>query len=368
MAKSGSIEISTEALREGIKALDRIPVHSAILSSQFAKLTLGAGKLRCQLAGLAAGDCTCSVAGPTVEAVFYLDRRVLSALLNATSSAKLQLTMKDGNWTFRTGRHRLDATAVDTVSGYQMPGPKARAKLANLSFRKEDVTALHTAAVYAPQTLAADNMACVYLKQGLGMVASDSHSVFFHSMPKVRTSLPLPLLLCAAMEPADVVQADTRGMLLEHSNDNAQARLYQTVSARASKEFPIKALARHLRQTAKAPTLLRLPAAQFQSAVATLKSFIFGADDTALLLIAAKPGDTAVTFSLASVQGKAQETLRLKPAPKVEVNLRLLISRLVPWLAYIPKDAEVELAFAEHVNVLRCAKGREILLQAEVAE
>lgn len=357
------LEIAAADFKAMIGIIDKVPAHNAITSSQFVKIQIPNKTLTFQLSGLAAGVSHFPVSA-NGGLDFYIDRRVLSAFASiASSTVKIEANSK--GMLLRSGRGKLEANTVAEVSGYcDWSKPKLNPMRLDDSSRR----AIATASLYAPQSAAADHLSCVYLASGAGILSTDQHSVFYRKDTSLKTSVPLPLLLCALITDNTEVTADNKGMRLRYAKTKdcaVEGQLYQTVSSRCTKNFPLDALIKNVRQSEKTSPVMRIAAKRLSDVVAKLKTFIFGPDDSAIIVCSGKANDKHVTLSLESVQGLIQERVNLEAALVSDVEFRWVAYRLITWSTYLSRELVVDVAFDKHVNVFRA--GREMLLQAEVS-
>lgn len=319
------MKLDGKQLLDAFKIVDRVPVLNAIASSLFVKLHCSKGKLTLSMKSLA-----CAEAWMSVEQqgnwTFYSDRRLLSAFLTANANAKspIEIVPGDKELVLRCGRRRVVLQEVEPVLGYE----RWKRTGQEVQFSAEQQKALVVGAKFAPQTLAADNLSCVQLIKGYGVIASDSYVIFGYLDSTIKVTLPFPLLLPEIMN-SGAVLASTEGSAV----DFGHGYFHQPVSERCATDFP-KTFRPRLDEAIKRKPLFHVKAKALRSVLERFSAFVFsGADDTVLSCQVTK-GSDMLTLSLRTAQGTAHDKVRVTAAVITDMTMNWKYLALKTWLDY----------------------------------
>lgn len=358
------MKIALDSLKWMMSIVERVPVHNAILSSQFVQLQAKDDSLTLSLAGVVYAA-TNGVAQGLGSWEFFVDRRILAAFVGA-GVKEVDLNRTSSGLILKSGRHTVSAKEVTTVTGH-VTKMKRSTKSTVVTLGKDRRAAIAIAATYAPDMAAADHLACVYFQKGFGVVSTDMRVAVHYSDMKLEETLHLPLLLCRNLSDATALSVDGKGAMAEYNSKEVSGWLYQPTDAKCATDFPIAALQNQFSMAKKTTPAITAKASLLEEVLLGLKAFVFPIDDTTLVCCKATAGKKMASLSIDSAQGPVQAKLTLTEPAAADVELNWAISRLLPWLGYADKETVIGAAFENHVNVFKSGN-RNTLLQAEIGK
>jgi hypothetical protein len=216
-------------------------------------------------------------------------------------------------------------------------------------------------AEYAPITAAADHLSAVYLVQGQGLLATDSFIMAAVLDKKIPETFPLPVLMAKLL-----VDFPKQKVILQPNRGAAlilpQGYLYQTISSRCLKEYPLKTVQKLVTTALTAEAQCQTTLAQLQAGLERMQAFIFGSDLDVFLDFTLK--ENVGTLAIKLPQGAVTKKVSLSFCEPVA--LRWPAGPVLRWVTYVTKlerKAMVECGFLSPFHFLRCQiQGRQYLL------
>ena len=337
--------VDKDKLFEAIAVLDLVPSRSGIAASVFVRLDGNGSKLRMSLSSEVSGQVVVRGEGKwPVKKPFYLDRRLLFPFIYVAQSVStksgFEFQLEKKELLVRHGRRRARFSLVDSVMGFD----KLKKKKASVRMHIDDrlrklMLSARGCAVDDPSL---PHLNCIYLKPGKKTTTTEVYTtngaVGFHAVHKVKKSmknpLPFPLYVAGLLKEEGVkrVLNQKNQVVLEFENGD----IWQMVSAKAAKKFPVKTIIKMLAELRKTKSMFRMECRRLHNVVERLLLYLASVSrqDWVLWLKGSK-GGKEILFEVTVPQGVFREKVPVHKALVSDVEIEWPLAAMIPVFQYL---------------------------------
>lgn len=326
------MKVSAKDLIEVVRLVGNVPARSGILSSEFLRIESTGQQLQISLAAemFSVGYIKATV--PDAAGFeFYAERKMLVAFILAARNPKdtdtfdFQHQPEDRILQVRYKRRRARLRGVDAITGYQrLPHLKTR----QIALSSDQLGVLKTVRGYAPDDPTLEGLNCVYLRKGVGMLATDRVSAMLARDQSISITVPIPVMLPDVMDSSGVTGVCTHedGTVVKFD----RGYVYQGLNKKCATDFPADQVIKLFVEAAKLRPTLELSGTTFGLMIDRVASYVSAGKDETLVEWVGKSGDNFVYVSAESGQGDFREQVHLTGKLHGSVGGKLSLRRLLP--------------------------------------
>lgn len=257
--------IDSEELIKRLSILELVTAKLGVPSSEFYKIdNLGNGKTRWSISSEATGVIKIQGEGewPHPKS-FHLDRRMMVPFVmvakNLRKKAPFAFQFQGKQLIVTQGRRRAEFLATSVVEGYS--GSSAGVLVDKLGISEFTRNLIYCARNCATPDSLKPEMNCVYVeptKEGLDILATNE-TIMYRARSKaaqIKEAVPFPLFLVTLLNSDGLKAIEWKKNLVALRYQ--QGEIWQSVSAKARREFPKEEIERFIREGAKKKLLFRV--------------------------------------------------------------------------------------------------------------
>lgn len=361
------MKVPIKDLCSAASAIDLVPSRAGISTSEFIRLHCSKGKLRLSLAAEIYGTTEAKIDPPSSEEwEFFVDRATFIPFVNAALELRQKSPFdfkydagKKGNsqLTVRCGRRRGVFQSATEITGYKAPQEDPGVKL-KLTANQQLI--LNLAVKYATQDPTIAHLNCVYLQRGKAIMASNQLAAFWMEDAVVPMSAPLPLLLLAVSERADV-----RELIVSQKSARvtmACGYLCQFTNQKAAEDFPYKQIEKNIKAAEAYRKQFTIDAASLMAVLKRLESYIASVVKRDMVVsVHGNKGENTLQLVAAVPQGRFEETVEVLHPLRRDVECEWMLSLLLPLFDVADKLGHIVVKYDDGSPFLFSSKGMRLL-------
>lgn len=335
------MKVKTDELRAALKIIDNVPMNLVLESSQFVKLHQEASKLTLSMTGALQAEASITGQSQGGKWTAYVDRKTFKSFISTASDPDIELFYKD-KLTMKSGQ-RLELALHAAITGYESWSPKS-------SFDLEDdqKSFLRMAVKYLPNIAGTENCEAIWFDKERIIVTDKIFMIeVTGSLVKNNFLLPPDVARFLSSTP-EKIAIDKTGVGAALSN----GFIYQAKSSQLD-TYPIDTIRSVLIDGAKSPTMFKVKADEFSSALKIAIQFI--PDKSEGVTIQSK--DQSILMTVDSNSSKFQRTVKSTVSGNLQTPVSIPARKLCHWLDYAgPHELEyarISTAKISNVSVFR---------------
>lgn len=361
------MKVPVKELCNAASAIDLVPSRAGISTSEFIRLHCHKGRLRMSLAAEIYGTMTAAIDPPVMEEwEFFVDRGTFIPFVTAATELRQKAPFefkydpgKKGNsqLAVRCGRRRGVFQSATEITGYTAPKEDVGFKL-KLTANQQLI--LNLAVKYATSDPTIAHLNCVYLQRGKAIIASNQLAAFWMEDPVVPMSAPLPLLLLAVSERADV-----RELIVSQKSARVTLScgyLCQFTNQKAAEDFPYKQIEKNIQAAEAYRKQFTIEAASLMTVLKRLESYIASVVKRDMVVsVHGTKGESTLQLVAAVPQGRFEETVEILHPLRRDVECEWMLSLLLPLYDVAGKLGHVTVKYDDSTPFLFSSKGMRLL-------
>lgn len=361
------MKVPVQDLIEATRAICLIPSRAGIMSSEFIRLRADKKTLKLSLAAEMYGTTSAAASEPTDKAwTFYVDRASFSPFVNIAEALgtkkpfQFQITTVDDKpqLIIRSGARKAVFQSVNAIEGYS---DKDEFKGKVLKLTRDQKDWLRLAVKYATSDPTFAHLNCVYLSKRTSVMSSNQLAALVIEDKAAPMSVPLPLLLLSILD-SDKVES----ILVSETFARVELScgyLCQLTNAKASADFPHKAISKNVGAGGKTKKRFVLKASSLLAALKRLEAYIatiVRRDMT--VTITGKTGEKLIKLIASMPSGKFEELVRIESALSEDIHFELLLAMLLPLADVAKKIGQVTVRYNDDSPFHFSAQGLQLIV------
>jgi hypothetical protein len=344
--------VEPEKLMDVLSILDLVPSRPGIPASVFIKLEETNGKASLMLSSDVTGVVHLAGKGTLgTKKPIYLDRRLFFPFILTAKTYKSDkpfvFTKVEKQIKVNQGRRKASFDMIASSTGYGEMTDGIKGTVLPIEKKISGLITIACACSTSDPTVPELN--CVYVKRtekGIALYASNQ-LVVFKAVQKVQGSfpekLPFPLFLIPIISNDRIKEVRLKEKEVTLTFDCGQ--IWQGVSAKASKGFPIKTM-NDLLETGKEWTeQFRLQTKRLGAVTTRFSDYLTSIRrQDWLLTVSAKQGDKQVLLEVKIPQGIFREFVPIEKPAKQDIMVGWPLEVLLPIFTHLAKDKEAVLS------------------------
>jgi hypothetical protein len=342
--------IEKDKLIPVLETLDLIPTRPGIPASQYVWLNWKDGKLHMAAASEVSGEVWLKGSGTFPKKSYFVDRRLFFPFLMAgkkmKSKSPFEFSMTGERLVIRQGKRKAFFDPLPVVSGYGVP---TTGNGTELKFDQNLYDLIRCAKECATGDPSVPHLNCVYInpKKGGVDVLATNQIIIQQGLPTAKVlldkALPFPLFLVNLLNNEHIKKIVWRQK--EILLDFGHGTIWQTVSASATKDFPVKGIADRVEQSKTLPEAFRIDCHQLGIVVARLGVYLGAVRrQDWLLSITGQAGGTELVLEVKVPQGEFREKLKTSKPLASAVTVEWPLEFLLPIFDFIGRTEKGDLA------------------------
>jgi hypothetical protein len=337
--------VSKDVLLEAVDVMSLVPSQPGVPSSEFFRIIRKGKACKFCLSSIVSGEISVVGKGRFPFKIFYLDRKVFLPFVGVAKELRGDLpfvfTAKGKHLLVMHGKRRAVFNASTKVMGYTFqPNEKLQSKVVLDQKARKLITCARDC---SPNDTVSPVLNCVYIRpynKGLGVYATNTLVMFKgRASAKISPRIPLPLGLVPLLgsEQLKSVHWRKRLVALHFSCGN----VWQPVSAKALKRFPVSAIEKVMQRAQAYPLLFKVKSQRFGKVIARLGMYLGAVrrQDWVLELVGIA-GKRSVKL-VSNVPGSSFKEVVVASAPmKKDFALTWPLSNLLPVFEYLASSRQ----------------------------
>lgn len=363
--------VGRDAFLELCEVMDLVPSRPGIHSSEYFCVDSKKGSPTFAIASEVTGNVLINGNGrwPMVKP-FYLDRRVFLPFVFAAkdlTDAPFVFSRKKKELIVRQGSRKAVFTSQEKVDGYGQPPQAEMASTLELGDKLRGL-------IYCARDCAADDpvtpqLNCVYIQPNSHSVSvlATNQKILFRgagiAKGKIKHAVPFPLYLVRLLgsDKLKEVQWYKKYVALVFRH----GKIWQAVSAKALRDFPVKPIRQHMEKTAQGNPVLQVSSKKLSRALNRLCVYLSAVrrQDWSLLLIG-KKGTRKLLVRSVAAGSVFNERVRLKKPLPLDLKLEWPLAMMEPVFQFLSgmQDTVLEVRCDKKGRSYMKARGVELVI------
>lgn len=344
-------------LRDALSIISLVPSRAGIMPSEFVRMSAAKGQLTLALAAELFGEvplASIDLVGETW--VFFAERRLLSAFVNACNDAKdtdeivlefvppLDLA-STGTLKIKYKRRRAVLQGIQGIQEITGYGRNSGKDMSPITLTDEHKALIRLAAKYAPMDPTAADLNCVYLLKGHAVQSSNQVVIFSATDLSVPLTMPFPLMLPELLSNQAItgIQVGDKGTRITFTS----GYLFQLINEKCRTDFPSKKILGYVADAAKIPILLSFKPGDLLTILQRLQTYTSSSAGSVEVTVQCKgtAGKRVVVLTSKATQGYFNENMTIDQPLAADMTCEWPLAHLLPFTEFVSNQPTMSVAF-----------------------
>jgi len=343
------MKLQTDEFKAAFNVIDNVSPQSILPSSQNVRFECTQGKLNIALTGIEFSESSIKLPTNGTADAFFVDRRVVGAFLNNANAESIELAYDDSGKqiTFRAGRSKVTASAIEPITGYANWRKDSKYSTMEISANLRRV--LGTFSEYAaPSDSSLSHLSAVYLIDGFGVIATDTFVLAACLDKHIAGTLPIPASLARLVKTTSASEIVCNAKVGAAILYPKLGYVYQAVNSNIE-NYPLAQFKTLVDRSVKAKPASVFDYTDLRQGIEYIGNFLFGAESEVFAECVCTQGQREATLQVITPRIKTQR--KVPVTARITKSFKWPISKLKSWLEFADgKTAEISVTHEQGMN------------------